>query len=59
LPGQTQYKSRKLELAEIAELYDFIDRNSTTRNLNLLQLGQRLFALSAVIEQQGQYLVLA
>jgi hypothetical protein len=43
LPGQTQYKSRKLALAEIDELYDFIDRDFTTRNLNLLQLGRRLF----------------
>jgi hypothetical protein len=32
LPGQTQYKSRKLELAEIAELYNFI--SSTMRSSN-------------------------
>jgi NACHT domain len=67
LPGQTQYKSRKLELAEIAELYDFIDRDFSTRNLNLLQLGRRLFDwldgnerwLAQAIEQQGRDLVLA
>jgi hypothetical protein len=67
LPGQTQYKSRKLTLAEIAELYDFIDRDFTTRNLNLLQLGRRLFDwldgterwLAQAIEQQSRDLVLA
>ena len=77
LPGenQTQYKSRKLELAEIAELYDFIDslpetlreRDFTTRSLNLLQLGRRLFDwldgterwLAQAIEKQGRDLVLA
>jgi hypothetical protein len=41
LPGQTQYKSRKLALAEIAELYDFIDQDFSTRNLSLLQLGRQ------------------
>jgi tetratricopeptide (TPR) repeat protein len=67
LPGQIQYKSRKLELAEIAELYDFIDRDFTTGSLNLLQLGRRLFDwldgterwLAQAIEQHGKNLVLA
>jgi tetratricopeptide (TPR) repeat protein len=75
LPGQTQYKSRKLALAEVVELYDFIDRDFSTRNLNLLQLGRRLFdwldgterwlaqaiagGASGAIEQQGRDLVLA
>ncbi len=69
LPGenQTQYKSRKLALAEISELYDFIDRDFTTRNLNLLFLGRRLFDwldgterwLAQAIEKQGRDLVLA
>jgi hypothetical protein len=67
LPGQIQYKSRKLALAKIAELYDFIDRDFSTRNLNLLQLGRKLFDwldgterwLAQAIEQQGRDLVLA
>jgi tetratricopeptide (TPR) repeat protein len=43
LPGQTQYQSRKLQLAEIEGLYDFIDRDFTTTNPHLAQLGRKLF----------------
>ncbi len=43
LPGQTQYQSRRLKLAEIEGLYDFIDRDFTKTNPHLAQLGRKLF----------------
>lgn len=67
LPGQTQYQSRRLKLSEIAELYDFIDRDFTTTNPHLAQLGRQLFDwldgterwLVQAIAQNRQGLVLA
>jgi CHAT domain/AAA ATPase domain len=43
LPGQVQYESRNLRLAEIAGLYDFADRDFTKNNPNLAKIGQQLF----------------
>jgi hypothetical protein len=43
LPGQAQYESRTLQLAEIASLYDFADRDFTRQSPNLAQMGRQLF----------------
>jgi tetratricopeptide (TPR) repeat protein len=67
LPGQVQYESRNLRLAEIAGLYDFADRDFTKNNPNLAKIGQQLFNwldglerwLSRSISQKRGVLVLA
>jgi CHAT domain/AAA ATPase domain len=41
--GKVQYESRNLLLAEIAELYDFIDRRFESDSYNLAQIGRKLF----------------
>jgi hypothetical protein len=43
VPGQVQYQSRSLPLAEIAELYDFADRDFAKNNPELAKIGQKLF----------------
>jgi hypothetical protein len=43
LPGQAQYQSRRLKLAEIEGLYDFIDQDFTKTNPYLAPLGRQLF----------------
>jgi hypothetical protein len=39
VPGQIQYQSRNLPLAEITGLYDFADRDFTKTNPDLAQIG--------------------
>jgi hypothetical protein len=39
VPGQIQYQSRNLPLAEIAGLCDFADRDFTKNNPNLAKIG--------------------
>jgi hypothetical protein len=43
VPGQVQYQSRSLPLAEITELYDFADRDFAKNNPDLAKIGQKLF----------------
>jgi hypothetical protein len=67
LPGQAQYESRTLQLAEIAGLYDFADRDFTRHSPDLAKMGRQLFNwldgaerwLSRSIQQRRGLLVLA
>jgi hypothetical protein len=43
VPGQVQYQSRSLPLAEIAGLYNFADRDFAKNNPDLAKIGQKLF----------------
>jgi hypothetical protein len=65
--GKVQYESRNLLSAEIAELYDFIDRRFERHSYNLAQIGRKLFDwldggerwLSRSIEQHKRGLIIA
>jgi CHAT domain len=67
VPGQVQYQSRSLPLAEIAGLYNFADRDFAKNNPDLAKIGQKLFNwldgaerwLSRSIDQKRGVLVLA
>jgi tetratricopeptide (TPR) repeat protein len=67
VPGQVQYQSRSLPLAEIAGLYNFADRDFAKNNPDLAKIGQKLFNwldgaerwLSRSIDQKLGVLVLA
>uniref|UniRef100_UPI00286AD40D CHAT domain-containing protein n=1 Tax=Chamaesiphon sp. OTE_75_metabat_556 TaxID=2964692 RepID=UPI00286AD40D len=67
VPGQNQYQSRNLLLAEIAGLYDFADTDFAKNSPDLAKMGRKLFDwldgterwLSRSIAQQRQGLILA
>ncbi len=67
VPGQVQYQSRTLPLAEIAGLYDFADTDFKKNSPDLAKMGRKLFDwvdgterwLSRSIQQQRHGLILA
>jgi hypothetical protein len=52
LPGQAQYEPRTLQLAEIASLYDFADRDCTRQSPDLAKMGFRSYVCPSTLANE-------